>query len=65
MENSLNLAEYAFKKLRNIYINPYVWQLQFKILHTRIATNKYLNKIGIKYSGLCDNCKVAVETTKH
>ena len=35
------------------------------MLHTRVATNKYLNKIGIRDSGVCDNCKVAVETTEH
>ena len=27
--------------------------------------NKYLNKIGMKDSGICDSCKVAVETTEH
>ena len=43
-------------KNRNISIDLYAWQLQFKILHTGI--------IGINYSGLCDNCKVAVETTE-
>ena len=53
------------KKLRNISIDLYVWQLQFKILHTRVIANKSLNKIAIKDSGLCNNCKVAVVTTEH
>ena len=55
-----------FKALSSVWLpDYYVWQLQFKILHTRVATNKYLNKIGINNSGLCDNCKVAVVTIEH
>ena len=33
------------------------------MFHTRVTTNKYLNKIGIKDSGLCVTsiCKVTTE----
>ena len=56
--------EYALKELRKILIDLCL-AATFKILYTRVATDKYLNKIGITDSGLCDNCKVAVEKTEH
>ena len=56
--------EYALKELRKILID-FCLAATFKILYTIVATDVYLNKIGITDSGLCDNCKVAVERTEH
>ena len=39
--------------------------LQFKILHRRVATNQYLEKIRIKPSSECSFCKQGVETISH
>lgn len=39
--------------------------LQFKILHRRIATNKFLEMIGIKDTMLCTFCKTNIETIEH
>ena len=34
-------------------IDPYAWQLQFKITHIQVATNRYLNKIGLNDLCVC------------
>ena len=39
VEINFNVVEYAFEHIRNISIAPFVWHLEFKILHTRVATN--------------------------
>lgn len=39
--------------------------LQFRILHRILATNSFLNKIGIVESNLCTFCKSDTETLQH
>ena len=38
---------------------------QFKLLHRRIATNDFLNKIGVSSSAMCTFCNEYVETLEH
>ena len=38
---------------------------QFKLLHRRIATNDFLNKIGVSLSAMCTFCNEYVETLEH
>ena len=38
---------------------------QFKLLHRRIATNDFLNKIGASLSAMCTFCNEYVETLEH
>ena len=38
---------------------------QFKLLHRRISTNRYLFKIGISSSELCSSCENSSETLLH
>ena len=51
-----------------VYLSPFkctkVTKLiifQFKLLHRRLATNSFLEKIGINETGLCTFCKSEVE----
>ena len=37
----------------------------FKLLHRRLATNDFLNKIGIKENDLCTFCKIEKESLFH
>lgn len=57
---------------KNIYKKPMettndnkLKMLQFKILHRKIATNKFLGMIGIKDTQLCTFCKKHIETIEH
>jgi len=38
---------------------------QFKLLHRRLATNDFLNKIGIKDNDICTFCRTEKETLFH
>ena len=38
---------------------------QFKLLHRRIATTDFLNKIGVSLSAMCTFCNEYVETLEH
>ena len=38
---------------------------QFKLLYRRIATNDFLNKIGVSSSAMCTFCNEYVETLEH
>jgi len=38
---------------------------QFKLLHTRLATNDFLNKIGIKDNHICTFCRTEKESLSH
>jgi len=40
-------------------------EFQFKLLHRRIPTNSFLQKIGLKESGKCSFCGVELETLTH
>ena len=40
-------------------------EFQFKLLHRRIPTNSFLQKIGLKESGNCSFCGVELETLTH
>ena len=51
--------------LRKISMDPYVLVASVEMLYTRVATNIFLKKISKKNSGLCDDCKMAVETNEY
>ena len=38
---------------------------QFKLLHRRLATNDFLNKIGIKENDICTFCRTEKESLFH
>ena len=40
-------------------------RFQFKLLHRRIATKYFLNKIGVSLSAMCTFCNEYVETLEH
>ena len=40
-------------------------EFQLKLLHRRIPTNSFLQKIGLKESGKCSFCGVELETLTH
>ena len=55
-----------------IYSNPFecsnsskLRNFQFKLLHRRIATNSFLQKLGIKDTNLCTFCMKETETLTH
>ena len=56
------------KAFRNIRIGPvslYTKYIQFKLLHSRIVTNKKLYGMGLILSNLCPYCVIAIETLSH
>ena len=38
---------------------------QFKLLHRRVATNNFLNKIGIREDDICTFCRTEKESLFH
>ena len=64
-EMNYRTIETAFKEIQKLKENAYQKYLQFKILHTRTATNDILNKMEIKDSNKCLLCHTETEDIKH
>ena len=69
MEKDCNKEDLRWEK---IYSKPFecsnsskLRNFQFKLLHRRIATNSFLQKLGIKDTDLCTFCMKETETLTH
>ena len=64
-EINYEIIETAFKEIPKLKENAYQKYLQFKLLHTRTATNNILNKMEIRESNKCLLCDTEKEDIKH
>ena len=62
---SYKIIETAFKEIPKLNENAYQKYFQFKLLHTRTATNDILMKMKIKDSNKCTLCYTEIEDIKH
>ena len=60
-----HIIENAFKALWKMTPDSYLINIQYKILHQRVATNDILLKMGIKTNHLCNLCNELKETNLH
>ena len=64
-EINYKIIETAFKEIPNLKENAYQKYLQFKLLHTRTATNDILNKMEIIELNKCLLCETVKDDIKH
>ena len=57
--------EIIYSKSFNCSNSTKLRNFQFKLLHRRVATNTFLEKIGIKENNLCTFCQKDIETLIH
>ena len=51
-----HIIENAFKALWKMTSDSFLMNIQYKILHNRVATNDILLKMGIKTKEVCNSC---------
>ena len=64
-EMPVNITEHSFKMLTKIPVNAYVKYFQFKLIHSRIVTNKRLVEMEIKLDPKCYYCNYPQEEVVH
>ena len=64
-EINLFRVKRAFENLRKVPVNPYTKYIPFKLLHSRIVTNKKLVEMKIKDDPSCPYCDINSETLLH